>query len=395
MKIVVAHFSSSWVDTSGGVEKMICELSNAMVERGHEVTVLYVEHREGLPYFPLDRRVKTKNILYENGKQVVMEKLALPLRIYREILRAFSKKRAREINAKYKGKLYGQRIHKWLCENEADIVISVSAMSAKYLMIDGQCAIPMIEMIHEDPQIGFPALSAAEMNALKKASVIQVLLPEDLSAVHEYFPDVEAVVIGNTVGEPQKHAAPGAIKQKHKIINVGTVCSRKNQKLLVEAFENLAEKYPEWSVELWGWHGAYYGKALEEYIARKRLGQQVSLKGVTKEIAEVYAQGDIFAYPSKSEGFPLGLLEAMSVGLPVIGLKSCHGTNYLIQNGENGFLTDESVESFQDALEALMADAVLREKMGKAGKEKSKEYNAEVIWDEWESLLKRVVQGTN
>lgn len=134
---------------------------------------------------------------------------------------------------------------------------------------------------------------------------------------------------------------------------------------------------------------------MEEYIARKRLGQQVSLKGVTKEIAEVYAQGDIFAYPSKSEGFPLGLLEAMSVGLPVIGLKSCHGTNYLIQNGENGFLTDESVESFQDALEALMADAVLREKMGKAGKEKSKEYNAEVIWDEWESLLKRVVQGTN
>lgn len=387
MKIAVAHFSSSWVDTSGGVEKTVCALSSAMAERGHDVTILYIEHREGAPYFPLDKRVKTKNLLYENGRQIVREKLPLGLRIYREMSRLFSQRKARDINAKYKGKLYGDRIRSWLAAHDVDVILSVSPMSAKYLIIDGECKIPVIEMTREDPGTGFPALSALEQKAVSQAKQIQVLLPDDVKAAKAYFPNIPVTAIGNAVKPAAKTADPGKRKDRYKIINVGTVCSRKNQKLLVEAFANLAEKYPEWDVDIWGWHGAYYGRELQRYIDHKSLHDRVHLKGVTKNIGDVYSQSDIFAYPSESEGFPNGVLEAMAAGLPVIGLKKCHGTNYLVKAGKTGVLTENSVEGFQAALQQLMEQPELREKMGRRGRQESLQFMPSGIWDQWERLI--------
>lgn len=392
MKIAVAHFSSSWVDTSGGVEKTICALSSAMAARGHDVTILYIEHREGAPYFPLNQRVKTQNLLYENGRQIVMDKLPLGLRIYREIARLFSQRKAREINARYKGRLYGKRIRQWFASNAVDVVLSVSPMSAKYLLLDGECHAPVIEMTREDPHTGFPALSAPEREAVSRAKWIQVLLPRDELAAKIYFPDLPVTAIGNAVEPAKQLAVPGKAKRKHKIINVGTVCSRKNQKLLVEAFADLAGQYPAWDVEIWGWHGAYYGKALQQYINKKHLQDRVQLKGVTKDIASVYADGDIFAYPSESEGFPNGVLEAMAAGLPVIGLAECHGTDYLVKNGETGFLVKNEVADFRAALKKLMDEASLRERMGRCGLNDSLTYAPEKTWDQWEALLKQVAK---
>lgn len=162
MEIVIAHFSTHWVGSSGGVEKTVCALSGAMTARGHHVTVLYLGEEEGNPYFPLDPGVETRNILFEDGREIIGDKLPMLLRVYREIARTFSKTKAREINAVYKGKQYGKQIQKWFANHKADIVLSVSPMSAKYLLIDGQCRVPAIEMTREDPESGFAVLSKEE-----------------------------------------------------------------------------------------------------------------------------------------------------------------------------------------------------------------------------------------
>ena len=69
MNIVIAHFNTHWVDNPGGVEKSTCQLANALRERGHKVTILYRDGREGPPYFPLDESIPVDNILFENGKK--------------------------------------------------------------------------------------------------------------------------------------------------------------------------------------------------------------------------------------------------------------------------------------------------------------------------------------
>lgn len=70
MNIVIAHFNTHWVDNPGGVEKSTCQLANALRERGHKVTILYRDGREGPPYFPLDESIPVDNILFENGKRL-------------------------------------------------------------------------------------------------------------------------------------------------------------------------------------------------------------------------------------------------------------------------------------------------------------------------------------
>ena len=112
MKILIAHFSTHWVNTVGGMEKVVCKFAHEMINRGHKVTVLYIDKEEGAPYFPLDNRIKTINILFEHGQKVISEKLPVRLRACREFWRLFSLKKARTINAEYKGKLYGQQIQK-------------------------------------------------------------------------------------------------------------------------------------------------------------------------------------------------------------------------------------------------------------------------------------------
>ena len=112
MRIIVAHFGTHYVGMPGGVEKLICYLSSEMVKRGHEVTILYRDGVEGMPYFPLDKRVKQYNILFENGNKVISEKLPGYLRVYREFCRLFSQSKAQGINATFKGRQYGPRIKK-------------------------------------------------------------------------------------------------------------------------------------------------------------------------------------------------------------------------------------------------------------------------------------------
>ena len=187
MNILIAHFCTHWVQCSGGVEKVVCKFANEMLKRGHEVTVLYIDQKEGAPFFPLDHRVKTINILYENGQKAISEKLPVRLRACREFWRLFSLKKARAINAEYKGKLYGRQIQKMILQQKPDVVVACSEQSIKYVIDDAKCKVPVIGMIHSGCHETIPELSGAELFAMGKCKVIQVLLPSYIDTCKKYI----------------------------------------------------------------------------------------------------------------------------------------------------------------------------------------------------------------
>lgn len=392
MKIAIAHFTNWWVGKSGGMERVVCQFANAMCARGHEVTILYLGDKEGAPFYALNPMVRQVNILFENGKQVVPRRLSVWKRVHRELARLLSQKKAREVNTYYRGKLYGPRIQAWLQQNKMDVFISCSPDSAKYLLLDGKCTVPVIEMTHVDPAVEFYDLSKYERNALAKVKLLQLPLASGIDVARKYFPQLPVTVIGNPVNKAEAMASPGIKKVRHIITGVGFVNASKNWKLLADAFAGLYKKYPDWDVEIWGAAGAHgYAKWFQRYIERHHLGNRFFLKGRTDHIEEVYAKSDIFAFPSKSEGFGMALSEAMAAGLPVIGLTMCNEVNSLIQNGINGYLTVATPEAFREALECLMKNPVLRGQMGQEGKQAMRAYEPEKIWDLWENAIKSVV----
>lgn len=392
MRITIAHFGTYYVNMAGGVEKVTCNLANALVERGHEVTILYRDDKEGKPYFPLDKRVKQYNILFENGRKIVSEKLPLPLRIMRELVRPFRQSAAQAVNAKFKGKQYGPQIRKFLDAYPADVILSCSIPSAKYVIEDAGCTLPVVEMIHSHPKVQFPDLSDAEKKAVEKCKVMQILLPSGLDLAKKYFPHLPIVVIGNAVMPAKKLAHPGDDKDQHKIICVGNISGTKQQLVLAEAFAGLTSDFPDWTLEFWGAEDTSYARHMRKWIEEHHFSHIIHMNGKTNHVEDVYADADIFCLPSRGEGFPLALSEAMAAGLPAVGFSDCTGVNDLIEDGKNGFLVSRSVDELAKALRVLMSHPAMRREMGENGRIAMRQYGPDYIWNQWETLLEKCAE---
>ena len=202
---------------------------------------------------------------------------------------------------------------------------------------------------------------------------------------------MKTVVIGNAIPQYDVQADLSAQKDTYKILFVGRLSkNHKRPHLLIEAFAGLADEFPDWNVELWGAEdGKAYYKELQLLIKRNHLENRVFLEGPTNDVPSVLQQGDIFAFPSAYEGFGLALGEAMSMGLPAVGYKSCSAVNELIKDGENGYLCDDGIEPLKIALQKIMKNQNLRKKLGWNAKKIIRKYSSFLIWNMWEKILKR------
>ena len=234
-------------------------------------------------------------------------------------------------------------------------------------------------------------MNEEEINAWKKCDVVQVLMPSYIVPVKNIGIH-NIVYIPNTVPQFVKENTTDLKTCHHTIINVGRVEGvQKRQHLLVRAFAKIADTYPDWKVKIYGEIDKNgYTNELQKFISSYQLEDRIIFCGTTKEIRKCLAQADIFAFSSAFEGFPLALTEAMAMGLPAIGYRSCSAVNELIKHGENGFLCEDSIDDFATKLEILIKNQELRIQMGAKAHEDMKEYAPNKIWDMWEEEIHRV-----
>jgi glycosyltransferase involved in cell wall biosynthesis len=87
-------------------------------------------------------------------------------------------------------------------------------------------------------------------------------------------------------------------------------------------------------------------------------------------LIDEYRAADVFVLPSYAEGFPNSVLEAMSVGLPVIAT-SVGGVPEIVQNGVTGIVVPpRSSDALAEAIKRLIGDEAARKAMGAAAREK-------------------------
>lgn len=391
MKILMANFTKM-VKDSGGLAKVTCAFSNEMLKRGHDVSLLYSDERQGDFFFPIDEKIKCYNLKINDDGSVI--KFPLYLKAYREILRAFDKRTARTVNSDFDEKHLLPNIKKYLNLIKPDIIISYQTAASKLLLCDAKTDIPVITMSHGDPEDYFHTYPVKEIPSLTKSAICQVLMPSLEQHIKNHLPDAKTITIGNAISQFDFSADLAADKERFKIIFVGRLTkNHKRPHLLLQAFAKLADKYPDWEVELWGAkdRAAYY-KELEMLISSNNLTGRAFIKGATNDVPGALRHADIFAFPSAFEGFGMALAEGMSVGLPAVGYQSCPAVNELIENAKTGFLCADGVEPLTQALDKLMGDQALRVQMGKAAKKAMAAYAPEKIWNQWEELMERVVK---
>ncbi len=390
MNILLANLTKM-VNDSGGLAKVTCSFANEMKKRGHDVSLVYSDERKGSFFYPIDKDIKTYDIRHYKGKAITFP---LTYRIKREILRSFSKVKARTINNNFTEKYLLSNLKEVFDIVNPDIIISFQPAASKALLCDLGLTIPLITMSHGDPEDYFHLYPLAEIPALEKSTINQVLLPSFEEHIKNHLPNAKTITIGNAIPQFEIKANLEEDKEQYKIVFVGRLAkNHKRPHILIEAFAKIAHKHPQWIVELWGANSRKsYRLELERIIKTKGLTNKVFLKGTTDDIPNMLSEADIFAFPSAYEGFGMALAEAMSMGLPAIGFKNTVAVNELIKSGENGILVDEGVGPFAQALDELMSDKALRIKLGCAAKEDMKAYAPEKIWDQWEILCKMCVK---
>jgi glycosyltransferase involved in cell wall biosynthesis len=145
-----------------------------------------------------------------------------------------------------------------------------------------------------------------------------------------------------------------------RIVSVGRFAYPKDFATLLDALE-LVEG---------DWHAALVGDGpgLGEVAARVEARGRIELLGPRGDVSEVLARSDVFVLSSRSEGFPVSILEAMAAGLPVVAT-DVGGVAEAVVHDETGYLVPPGdPRALAEALERLVADPDLRRRLGESGR---------------------------
>jgi len=176
------------------------------------------------------------------------------------------------------------------------------------------------------------------------------------------------------------------VRDGKTVLAVGRLGPEKGHDVLVRAFALVAAQYPGWRVKIVGTGPC---SAMLKDLAR-RLGVQdrVDFAPVMRDIWPAYQAAEIFVLPSRLEGFPNVLVEAMRAGCAVV-ISDCPGAGTeIISDGQDGlvFRTDDA-QGLAERLAELMADPRKRAAMGERARKSVTRYDPEVILPIWDRLI--------
>ncbi len=186
---------------------------------------------------------------------------------------------------------------------------------------------------------------------------------------------------------------PSSLEQKI-VISAGRLDKLKNFSSLINAFKIVCGKHNDWKLRIYG--DGQERQNLEQQIVDQYLQNNVFLMGLAEDMRAAMTQSSVFAFTSLSEGFGLVLIEAMECGVPVVSYQCQNGPKDIITDGVDGFLVpvgDEQV--LADKICTIIENHQLHQSMGRAAKEKAKNYQLNCIIDRWMSLFNELLGRQN
>ena len=174
------------------------------------------------------------------------------------------------------------------------------------------------------------------------------------------------------------------------VMGLGRLGHEKGFDLLIQAFARVAGDHPGWRLVILG-EGTERG-ALEDLRDELRVADLVSLPGTTQRPFDELGTAGIFVLPSRIEGFPNALIEAMAGGAPSIATDCRSGPAEIIRHGVDGLLVPiDDVVAMAAALDSLMNDETLRRTLGARATEVADRLDPRAIGSQWGQLIKTAV----
>lgn len=346
---------------SGGAERVITTLANNFVNNTNEVKIYTVS--EEASFYPLDEKVR--HIRFGLRFSGVLRKLNF-------------------INSLLS-------LYRNLKNDRPDVLISF--IDKNNLMAIIACLalkIPVIISERSNPEkynygkavmLGFKFL-------YKKASLIAL----QTNAVAQSFYRLniglpEIAILPNPLGSGFIDDNI-CINKKKVILSIGRLSREKGHDVLLKALIGL---------ELEGWVVKIVGDGplshqYQEYIDENGLSEFVSLEGRKTNVIDYYDEAKLFILPSRFEGFPNAIAEAMARGCIVISSDCEYGPSEIINQGVNGFLVPlEDADSLRSCIKEACEKADVT-RISNQALNTAKKYDADKISQDWINVIEKVVK---
>ena len=201
-----------------------------------------------------------------------------------------------------------------------------------------------------------------------------------------FLPQYKCSVIPNPITEA-KHAWTGDLSPE-KLVSICRLHSQKNIPMSLRAINILKDRLPNIHLDIYG--EGNLKDSLHQQIIDMGLSKHVSLQGVTNNVTKVLSESSIFISTSDFEGISNSMLEAMSVGMPVLCTDCPIGGASMMIGDDAGLLSKVGdAEAFAKKLFLLLSDKEMAHKLAANAKSKSKNYSLKTIAQKWLSLAKR------
>lgn len=342
--------------TSGGSERVMSLLANQLAERGHRVEI--VNLNKHIVFYPIHKDVYLSFAEEEVGCSII--------------------------------KKIGW-LRKYVKAKKPDVVVPfMEAVYCVTLLALIGVHVPVISSERIDPRH-----SPRVRNILRKIflplTTHLVVQTKDIKAFYPKFIQKKTSIIYNPVSETvfQLQDEP----KENVIISVGKLDGQKNQKLLINAFASIAEDFPDWKLVIYG--EGRERDSLESLVSgfRFQVSSRILLPGRCETVIEEMNRAKVFAFSSDFEGMSNAILEAVCVGLPVV-TTNVSGAKELVKEGEGGFVVPiRNEKALANALHKILSNKELREKMAQANKARAKDFKQDMIVNQWEELIKKIVDN--
>lgn len=354
---------------SGGMERVLSVKASWLAEKGGcEVHIVTASLRGRNPFFPLSSKVSLHDLGTGDSFGPALSR-------------------------------YGRALRKLLSELRPDVTISLGGNDIYALASLEGVGVKLSEFhfSHDKFLVKYGRLPLGGLYAsyrirrFEKAAAamaaLVVLTRADIPDWQSRVPSVRQIY--NPVTLPD--ALPSPLTER-RMIAVGRLTSQKNQASMIRAWRMVADRYPDWTLEIYG-DGPLRDSLLKQ-IGELGMGSQVLLKGVCRDIASRMRESSALVLSSAYEGFPLVLVEAAACGLPLLSYDCPKGPAEIIDDGRNGFLTAPGDEAgLADAICRVIEDGQLRRDMGRASLLKAEEFSPDRVMARWLELFNSLVDG--
>ena len=349
----------------GGSQRVIANLAESLVEKGHQVTIVTTMIAEDEYELPGG----VKRIISDISEEEITSNRIGNL-----------KKRFCKLRNIWK-------------KEQPDIIISfIGKNNFMAILTAWGLKIPVVVSVRAEPTVeyynGFMRFFAKHL--LCKAAGV-VLQTEDSKTFFNKKTLKKAVVLPNPLNPnfiDEYYDGP----RENKIVTVGRIDSLKNQKLIVESFYKIAGELPDVELVLYG--DGEDRESLMESAKNSPYGDRIFFPGSVNNVKEHIKTAKLFVLSSNAEGMPNALMEALALGIPCVSTNCpCGGPKMLMEGKENGILVPVGdSEEMAKAMKVILQYEKLWEKYSKNAYRITETLNPDVVNKRWEEYLYLVMK---